>query len=215
MCLDYIKGCAKPVQTTLYIKEKWEKEGGLLISEEDWECLCRLQWRTTSSNTWREYSWKNLSRFFITPLQQRTQLPSTACWRACGAIEANHFHIFWDCPVLTSYWRDIHFHLEAIFKVIIPCRFDTLYIGNISFDSWDYRDKILLLILQVASKKAISRRWLKQDSPTIGEWLEVVRVIYKMEKLTYSLRIQTDTFSRIWSKWTGYIEHIGLRSDFV
>ena len=200
---------------TLYIKEKWEKEGGLPISEEDWECLCRLQWGTTCSNTWREYSWKNLSRFFITPVQQRTQIPSTACWRACGANEANHFHVFWDCPVLTSYWQEIHSHLEATFKVIIPCRFDTLYIGNISFDSWDYRDKKLLLILLVASKKAISRRWLKQDSPTIGEWLDVVHDIYKMEKLSYSLKIQTDKFSRIWSKWTGYVEHIGLRSDFV
>lgn len=200
---------------TFYIREKWEKEGNLPISAEEWESICKLQWETTCSNTWREYSWKNLTRFFITPLQQRTQMPSTACWRSCGANEANHFHVFWDCPVLTPYWREIHSHLEAIFRVHIPCRFDTLYIGNLSFDLWDYGDKKLLLILLVASKKAISRRWLKQDPPTIGEWLDVVHDIYTMEKLSYSLKIQVNTFMKIWSKWTGYVNHNGLRSDFV
>lgn len=199
-------GCAKTVQTTLYILRRNGKRKVV------------FQYLKKIGNAYVDYNGEQHAQILgenITPVQQRTQIPSTACWRACGANEANHFHVFWDCPVLTSYWQEIHSHLEATFKVIIPCRFDTLYIGNISFDSWDYRDKKLLLILLVASKKAISRRWLKQDSPTIGEWLDVVHDIYKMEKLSYSLKIQTVTFSRIWSKWTGYVEHIGLRSDFV
>lgn len=87
-----------------------------------------------------------------------------------------------------------------------------MYLGNIPFDGWDHRDKKFLLILMAACKKTISRRWLKPDPPTIEEWLDVTRDIYAMEKLSYSLKIQTENFYRMWSKWTGYVKHI--RSDF-
>lgn len=200
---------------TLYIKHRWEKESGIIISDEEWGNLWRLQWGTTCSNTWREYSWKNVSRFFITPLQQRTQLPSTACWRACGAKEANHFHIFWDCPVVSPYWQDVHYHLNKVFDVDIPYSFETLYLGNITMDVWDYWDKKLLLILLVASKKTISRRWLKPNPPTIGEWLDVIHDVYTMEKLTYSLKTKLGDFSRIWQRLTGYVKQANLRSDFA
>lgn len=193
---------------TLYIKEKWEKESGLQLSAENWENLCILQWETTSSNSWREFSWKNLSRFFITPLQQRKLMPNIKCWRTCGLIEVDHFHVFWECPVLTTYWQEVHTHLEAVFGTSIPYRFDTMFLGNIVFDDWGYNDRKLLLILLVASKKAITRRWLKPDPPKISDWLDVIHDIYVMEKMTYSLRFQTETFSRIWNKWTAYIQHI-------
>ena len=197
---------------THYIKEKWEKESGLQISAENWENICTLQWEVTCSNSWREFSWKNVSRFFRTPLQQRKLMPNVKCWRACGQIEANHFHVFWDCPVLETYWREVHTHMEAVFGTNIPYRFDIMYLGNIVLEDWTYNDRKLLLILQAASKKAITRRWLKPDSPKISDWLDVIHDIYVMEKMTYSLRIQTEKFSRIWNKWTEYIQHI--RMDF-
>lgn len=197
---------------SLYIKEKWEKESGIQLTAENWESLCFLQWQTTCSNSWREFSWKNLSRFFITPLQQRKQRPGIRCWRACGLIEANHYHVFWECPVLATYWQEIHTHLEAVFQVNIPFRFDTMFLGSMDLEDWNHNDKRLLLMLLTASKKAITRRWLKPDPPQLNDWLDVIHDIYVMEKMTYSLRIQIEKFSGIWIKWTGYISHI--REDF-
>lgn len=41
------------------------------ITNEQWELnLCELQWKTSSSTLWKEFSWKNLIRFFITPFQK-------------------------------------------------------------------------------------------------------------------------------------------------
>ncbi len=53
--------------STLYLKNKWESELNIDISDDDWYEMCMTQCTTTSSQIWREFGWKNLTRFFITP----------------------------------------------------------------------------------------------------------------------------------------------------
>ncbi len=89
-----------PKSNTLHIKCRWEREEDLVISEEEWEDIRKLQWKTTTSHSWREFGWKNIMRFFITPAQKRHQGSGTSCWRMCGSDLANHYHLFWDCPKL-------------------------------------------------------------------------------------------------------------------
>lgn len=50
--------------STLQVKQKWEGEAGLEISEDDWKTVWAGQAKTTNSRTWREFCWKNLIRFF-------------------------------------------------------------------------------------------------------------------------------------------------------
>lgn len=40
---------------TLYIKEKWEREAGIKISEETWGNIWSFQWSTSNSMSWREH----------------------------------------------------------------------------------------------------------------------------------------------------------------
>lgn len=49
-------------------------------------------------------------------------------------------------------------------------------------------------ILLLASKKAITKRWLAKDSPTIEDWLKVVQDIFVMEKLTFPLSLEQGRF---------------------
>ena len=53
--------------STMYVKEKWERELGIEITEEEWYNVCRIQHSTTASRLWRESGWKNIIRYFITP----------------------------------------------------------------------------------------------------------------------------------------------------
>lgn len=53
--------------STKYIRDKWEKEGVLVITDEEWEQICISQWRSTKSHTWKEYCWENMSCYFIPP----------------------------------------------------------------------------------------------------------------------------------------------------
>lgn len=81
--------------------------------------------------------------------------------------------------------------------------------GDIQLNRWSKNDKKLAHILLAASKKAVTRRWLKPDPPTIEEWIEIIHEIFIMERLSFSLRIQKET---IYLKWPEYIKPV--RSDF-
>ena len=102
---------------------------------------------------------------------------------------ANHFHIFWDCQVIKSYWEEIHKHIENIFNVNIPLKCETMLLGNIMIETWNIKDKKLLTKLLAASKKCVTRKWLKGEPPTIDEWIEIVYEIYVMEKIYFSLKV--------------------------
>jgi len=113
-------------EDTYYVKDKWQTEGNFTMTIEEWEKTCEVLWESTCSNMWREFNWKNQIRYFITPLQKRYRDTGVECWRSCKQNTANHFHVFWGCSVLVEYWKEIHKHLEEVFGILIPFRFDTL-----------------------------------------------------------------------------------------
>lgn len=68
----------------LYFK-KWIKELKVDITEQQWVNKCKMQSSTTGSKSWRELSWKVLTRYFITPKikTQQTSIVHT-CWSNYG-----------------------------------------------------------------------------------------------------------------------------------
>ena len=96
--------------STLSIKQKWERESETQILEGIWMEICETQTTTANSRSLREFGWKNVMRFFITPkitaLQTGTQSRGF-CWRQCGTSMVNHFHVFWACPKIQLFWREV------------------------------------------------------------------------------------------------------------
>ncbi len=72
-------------------------------------------------------------RYFKILHQDKYKNTSLAYRRQCGSREANHFHIFWDCPKLSLYWNGIHKTLSTVFKTQIPLNLETLYLGYVLF----------------------------------------------------------------------------------
>lgn len=203
----------KKNHSTEYIKEKWEKEGNFLISNEEWLDACKFPWKCTNSHMWREFGWKCLIRFFITPKQKAHIVGGDAkCWRQCGFQEANHWHIFWECPVIKPFWVEFHKVMESILKTTMPLQFSTLFFGITDFQTRS-SERYLFGILTSAGKKTLTRRWLLPEPPTIQEWIDIVNDIYVMEKITFSLRLQMNVFRKVWSKWVEYVKP--LQPDFV
>lgn len=184
-----------------YLRLKWEKEVGISLLPEQWYKICTIPHTSTSSRMWREFCWKNLTRFFITPrikeLQTRTSYP---CWRKCGVEKAHHTHIFWHCSKVHSFWEVVQSTINSIFTLHISKSFYVLYFGDIP-DEVGKDDKYLFKILLATSKKAITRKWYKEDPPTREDWFQIVTEVREMERLTYTLRLQTQIFENQWRKW--------------
>lgn len=47
-------------------------------------------------------------------------------------------------------------------------------------------------------------KWLDVNPPTKKEWIMIVKNMYDMENLTFSLRLNMDKFYKYWSKWITY-----------
>lgn len=136
--------------STIYIKAKWELEGGIDITEEEWMTVWAYQWKCSSSQSWREFGWKNLIRYFITPYQKshyEGNLP--ICWRNCGNTNANHYRVFWDCQVIKTYWKGIHNAIQEIFGSHLSLESRIFFFGLMP-EEWPKRDKYLFNILMVA-----------------------------------------------------------------
>lgn len=110
----------------------------IVLSVDEWEEINEQQWKTTCSLSWREYGWKNITRYFITPAQKKYQ--DTRCWRLCGANKADHFHVFWGCPLISLYWQELKKRMDKILRVEFPLTFEVLYLGKINIGLRSFGD---------------------------------------------------------------------------
>ena len=76
-------------KNTLHIKRKWEVEMDIQITEREWQTALETQHTSTNSRGWKEFGWKNLIRFFITPhIKCKLTNHNIECWRECGTSGA-------------------------------------------------------------------------------------------------------------------------------
>uniref|UniRef100_A0A3B5QTR8 Reverse transcriptase zinc-binding domain-containing protein n=1 Tax=Xiphophorus maculatus TaxID=8083 RepID=A0A3B5QTR8_XIPMA len=119
-----------------WTKQRWEAETAKKISDETWEEVWTEAHRVTNSNTWREYKWKIISRYFRTPdvvSKMDPKVPSL-CWRNCGSAVPNHTHIFWSCPKLQNFWDEVYRAINQIFPEVIPKDVTVALLGIIPDD---------------------------------------------------------------------------------
>ena len=127
---------------------------------------------------------------------------SNMCWRDCGAHIGNHTHIFWTCPKLRLFWKEISEALKEVFGQAFDVDPMVMLLGMVP-EGIEGRAKIYLLhILLTAAIKCITIKWLKPDPPTYNMWVVKVREIYQVEQITYALRLQSDLFFKRWTPAT-------------
>lgn len=127
------------------------------------------------------------------------------CWRNCGELSAGHFHIFWHCSKIAPFWTIITREIKTITGLNLSNDFPTIYLGNLP-QELTKADRYLVSILLAGAKKAITRKWLCEDVPSLKDWTQVVDEIYEMERLTFSIRLSTDKCQHFWKKWDRYIK---------
>lgn len=192
-------------ENTLNIKEKWELEMNIIIKDEEWVETMRNGHKITKSQILREFEWKTKTRFFRTPfITSRFGKTWEECWRGCGLV-GDHTHIFWDCPKLTNYWKDIHYEIKKCLSIDVPLTPNSMILGifpnTIKPKCVILQLKILLLI----AKKMVTVFWLKPQPPTISQWKNKLKEVYNMEQITARLQMKMDIFMDRWSHIEKYI----------
>ena len=108
-------------------------------------------------------------RYFYTPfITSKYSKTTDLCWRECGAV-GDYTHIFWNCPKIQDFWKNIQKEIKLIMGIEFP-QGPALYIlGIIPDNMTDKRSKHVLGILLMIAKKTITASWLKPQPPSITQ----------------------------------------------
>ena len=170
-----------------------------------WYDMWKMHQTTTQSHGWREFLWKNQIHFFYTPkITSKQTNTQQSCWRLCKHQEPHHTHVFWSCSKMQPFWDCVHSVICKVLGYRIPQTCLILYLGHME-GSVHVGDQYLIKILLAAGKKAITKNWLKEETPSYRQWVHIIGDILIMEKITYKLKVMEDTFLKGWEKWLRYI----------
>lgn len=155
---------------------------------------------TTNSFVWRDFCWKNLICFFRTPNQKGKQTDTQlGCWKECGENMVDHAHVFWLCPPIQTYWREVTEVIDKVSGFIMDATFIYLYLGHFH-GGLTKDDEYLLKILLAAEKKAITKHWPQKDTPTVGTFVGIVEHLHLLEQMTYSIWLQKEIVEKRWGE---------------
>ena len=104
-----------------------------------------------------------------------------------------------------KYLSKIFLILKKVLGYDLAIDVKVLYLGIVRDDVIDKKDWYLCKILFIACKKAITRNWYKPVPPSLQQLRDIIKEIFTMEKMTFSLRTKGENFLRKWEKWTDFI----------
>lgn len=114
---------------------------------------------------------------------------------------------------IVPFWQELYTILEKVLQIDIPFGFVSLYLGALLSENVTSKDKYLFQILTAACRKTITRKWLKPERPTLDEWIDIVYDIFKMERITFAIRLQQDAFLKRWERWIRLVTEV--RPSFI
>ncbi len=145
------------IQNTGDIKGKWELELNTIIEDDVWDDLCEGCHKGINNQLWKEFDWKVKIRYFNTPyvISKYVKEPSVAlCWRKCGKI-GDHTHIFWDCPKIQEFGKNIKKEIDKILEVEILLDPVVCVLGALPRKIYNEEKRYVLRILLLIAKKKL------------------------------------------------------------
>lgn len=183
-----------------YLK-KWERDLNVTFTEDQKNRILFFAHKSSLCSKYQEITYKILTRWYRTPSVLASIFPdhSPLCWR-CNTQTGTLLHIFWECPVLTPFWRQV---LEIIYKLTYVSLQDNpaaIFLNLTPVSSKRYRKSLLKHLLN-AARACVPSVWKQRSPPTVAQWFARVRDIQQMEQLTAALGEREEEHNTRWMHW--------------
>lgn len=181
------------------IRTAWDKDLSLALSDEDWGLIWEHTHKGFVNISAQENRYKLSTRWYRTPDKLQKIFPAVPpeCWR-CGLGAGSLLHIWWDCPSLQPFWKEVHGRITDITSLPINFSPAQFLLHHTSLPRSHYR-KSLALHLVNAATQCIPLRWKSTAPPTIIDWHCRVTKIEEMERLIHQAKDAHDKYRFTWA----------------
>ncbi|CAH2276107.1 Hypothetical predicted protein, partial [Pelobates cultripes] len=163
-----------------YMKQ-WETSLGITPTLMEWEQAITYTKKSSKCVILWEAYFKMLMRWYLVPSRIHKIYPNSPsiCWR-CNSSLGSIEHIFWHCPNLQNFWKDVQTTIRAICKITFPLS-PEIYLLHIIPNLRDIPSRDAVLNILVAAKISIAAHWKDTKPPSLKETLGRVEVTYHHE----------------------------------
>lgn len=201
----------------MIVKENWENDLGVNITEQQWSDILRRIHSTSICARHGLIQFKIVHRLHMSKVKLSKIYPEVdpICNR-CKQVPATLFHTFWSCSSLTSFWSSIFEAYSSISGVTIdPCPFIGLF--GVPSEALSLQNPLLNCIAysSLLARRLILLNWKNDKPPSFGRWICDVIFFLKVEKIRYTLNGSTNNFYVIWQPFISYVEQLTMHLDNV
>lgn len=180
---------------------KWERDLNITFTEDQKKRILLFAHKSSLCSKYQEITYKILTRWYRTPSVLAAMFPgqSPLCWR-CGNQTGTLLHIFWDCPELTLFWRQVLQIIHKITDVSLQDNPAAVFLNLTPMSCKRYRKSLLKHLLN-AARACIPSVWKQQSPPVVSQWFARVCDIQRMEGLTAALGDREEEHNTRWTHW--------------
>ncbi|XP_078590159.1 uncharacterized protein LOC144870234 [Branchiostoma floridae x Branchiostoma japonicum] len=183
------------VQTPVKIQTYWEEILDIIIP---WKQVFRLIYKTTICPRLRFFQFRMLHKFLPTrKMLYIWKLSDSPICIHCGNEQEDTLHLFWECPRVSQFWRDVKKWHERVSSEPLHIDLASVILGDLTVNSPRLNNTLILM-----AKFFIYKQQEKHLS--LNHFISYIKTSYKLEFIIASRK---NKLAVHYSKW-GEILHI-------
>ena len=130
--------------------------------------------RFTSSNYNNQtVNYKLIHRYYLSPRKccQLKIIASPICALCTLNVVGTYVHMFWECPTVLTFWKQITTKISNIVEVQIPCLPNVVLLNDDCALELNRHKRLIVFSGLTAAKKMLVMRWKPPHSLNIRQWL--------------------------------------------
>lgn len=170
----------KPIQCKAV--QKWEDLFDRNILQ--WESIFIQPYKLTIDTKLREFQYKTIMRIIPdnTFLYKCHLVPSNLCDFCFMSIDSIT-HMFWECPIIQAFWRDVECDLERKLSTNIDLNLENILFCNRQNHEQNSRYKSFIInYIILSAKYFIFKCKCNSDNPNLAKFKHVIKTNEKIEE---------------------------------
>lgn len=159
------------------VKQKWDRDMGEFISDEDWARACSVTKTVSLYSRHKAIQFRFLHRAYLSPiklhLMNRDRSPDCP---SCPGTTGTFIHMVWECPTVRRVWEEVSAMLSEFAGRLIPCTLGVCLLSILRGTKHQKEENRLIQLLLLLVKRQIALNWLRPDRVTVLRWIHDARL---------------------------------------